>query len=48
MTPMNNELWFLMKIYFFYEDIGFLTESQEMEGIARCECFKLFQGRIFL
>jgi len=31
---MNNELGFSMKISFFYEDIAFLTESQEMERIA--------------
>jgi len=34
MTPMNNELGFLMKISFFYEDIAFLTDSQEMQRTA--------------
>jgi hypothetical protein len=34
---MNNELWFLMKINFFYEDIAFLTESQEMQRIEHCK-----------
>jgi hypothetical protein len=41
---MKNELGLLMKISFFYEDIGFLTESQEMQRIVHAERVKLFKN----
>jgi hypothetical protein len=41
---MKNELGFLMKINFFYEDIAFLTESQEMQRMVHSEHVKLFKN----